>query len=342
MRCMVKILIVDDDEMALAMLENMLIENGYTVVKASNGQDALKILHETNCRLVISDWQMPHMDGLELCRAIRDDDTLGYTYFILLTGNEAKDSAVTGLSAGADDFISKPFNPAELAVRIRAGERIISLETREVAIFAMAKLAESRDPETGVHLERIQSYCRILARELYDQKKFPDIIDRDFIRMIYITSPLHDIGKVGIPDCVLMKPGRLSDREFEIMKEHSMLGGETLGAALKQFPGTKFLQMARDIAFSHHEWYNGNGYPRGLAGDDIPLSGRIVAVADVYDALTSRRVYKKAFAHEVAKGIIVEESGTHFDPVIVETFLSLEQQFIDVREKFIEEELLCT
>ena len=238
-------------------------------------------------RLVISDWDMPEMNGIELCRRLRADESAGYIYIILLTSHDGTQKIVEGMSAGADDFISKPFDPPELLVRVRAGERVLSLETRDVAIFALAKLAESRDPETGAHLERVRSYSQVLARQLSTHPKFARIIDEKYIHLIYLTSPLHDIGKVGIPDSVLLKPGRLSDHEFEIMKQHAALGADTLDAALQQFPEAKFLKMARDIAASHHERFDGSGYPAGLKANDIPLCGRIVALADVYDALTS-------------------------------------------------------
>jgi len=295
----------------------------------------MEILRNDNAyRLVISDWEMPEMDGLELCRAVRSGALASYIYMILLTGHDQTQEKVVGLAAGADDFIAKPFNPAELLARVRTGERVLSLETRDVAIFAMAKLAESRDPETGAHLDRVRGYSRVLAQHLAGVDKFRGEVNAEFIRLIYETSPLHDIGKVGIPDSVLLKPGRLSDREFEIMKTHAEIGAQTLDAAIQQFPGIKFLEMARDIALTHHERTDGTGYPRKLVGDDIPLCGRIVALADVYDALTSKRVYKNAFAHDVAKAIILKDSETQFDPLIVDAFIRAEAQFIAIRDRF--------
>ena len=330
-----KILVVDDDEIARNMLEDMLVQIGYEVELACNGRQALEILQHGTCRLVISDWEMPEMNGLELCQAIRNE-YFHYIYIILLTCHDSCADIVKGLSAGADDFLSKPCEPAELRVRIRTGERILSLETRDVAIFAMAKLAESRDPETGSHLERVQNYCRIIAQHLHNHKKTEDLVDRDYIKLIYVLSPLHDIGKVGIPDSVLLKPEQLTDREFEIMKTHTTIGASTLNAALKEFPNAKFLQMARDIALTHHEWYDGGGYPAQLEGEEIPLSGRIVALADTYDALVSKRAYKEAFSHNIAQSIILEETGTHFDPKIVDVFMQNVEEFIDVRDRFLE------
>lgn len=336
-----RILAVDDNEVSLELLRAVLSATGYEVVTARDGQEALELIRKGSIRLVISDWEMPRMNGAELCRAVRSEDTNGYVYMILLTSHDAAKERVEGLSAGADDFVSKPFDTQELLARLRSGERILSLETREIAIFAMAKLAESRDPETGAHLERVRSYSKVLAQNLGATREFAGKIDADFVRLIYLTSPLHDIGKVGIPDSVLLKPGRLNDNEFQIMKRHPTIGASTLDAAIRMFPGVGFLEMARDIAAGHHERYDGSGYPAGLVGEEIPLSARIVALADVYDALTSKRVYKDAMGHEVAKSMIVADSGSHFDPRIVRAFLQTEERFVAIRAQFAEEERMA-
>ncbi len=325
-----KILIVDDDPIALELLRHALENSGYEVESASDGAAALRRVDREGFRFVITDWEMPGMGGVELCRKIRSRSLNGYVYLILLTSHGRSDEIVEGMSAGADDFVVKPFHPAELVVRVRAGQRILSLESRETVIFALAKLAESRDPETGKHLERVQQYARALAQRLTHHPIYGDEVDGEFVRLVYQTSPLHDIGKVGIPDSVLLKPGRLSDQEFAIMKTHAAIGAATLEAALLRNPQARFLQMARDIAAAHHERWDGEGYPNGLVGEEIPLAARIVAVADVYDALTSKRVYKEASGHLVARNIIVNESGSHFDPVVVEAFLEVEQEFIDI------------
>jgi putative two-component system response regulator len=329
-----RILIVDDDPIALELLRDTLADAGHEVACAEDGQAALEAVQADTPSVVISDWEMPRLDGLGLAQAIRRGGLGSYVYLILLTGHNSLDERVRGLSAGADDFIAKPFEPSELLARIASAERILSLETRDVAIFAMAKLAESRDPETGAHLERVMNYCRVLAQQLLALGHFTDQIDAEYVRLLYSTSPLHDIGMVGIPDSVLLKPGRLSDREFEIMKTHTTIGAETLEAALKRFPKTKFLRMARDTAAAHHERYDGTGYPNRLKGEDIPLCARIVALADVYDALTSKRVYKDAFAHDIARGIIVKDAGTHFDPRVVEAFVAAEQAFVAIRDQY--------
>jgi putative two-component system response regulator len=332
-----RILTVDDDPIALQLLGKALRAAGHEVETARNGIEALELLRSGDCRMVISDWNMPYLDGLELCRRIRGQDLTGYVYIILLTSHDGRQRVVEGMSAGADDFMSKPFHPAELEVRIRAGERVLSLETRDVAIFALAKLAESRDPETGAHLERVRRYSRALAEQLGTQAKFRKEIDDKYVSLIYLTSPLHDIGKVGIPDCVLLKPAKLTDQEFAVMKTHADLGARTLDAALKQYPGAKFLEIARDIAATHHERFDGNGYPSRLKGTEIPLCGRIVALADVYDALTTKRVYKDAFSHEVARDIIVKESGSHFDPEVVAAFVAREAQFLTIAQQYRED-----
>ncbi|HTN77366.1 MAG TPA: HD domain-containing phosphohydrolase, partial [Pirellulaceae bacterium] len=228
-------------------------------------------------------------------------------------------------------------NTAELIVRVRSGERILGMETREMAIFALAKLAESRDPETGHHLDRVRNYCRVLARHVATMPKYQHEVDAEFIRLIYQTSPLHDIGKVGIPDSVLLKPGQFNAAEFAVMQQHTRIGAATLEAALERYPEARFLKIARDIALTHHERFDGTGYPAGLRGEDIPLCGRIVAIADVYDALTSKRVYKPAFEHSVARSIILKDSGTHFDPDLVDAFLAVEDEFIAIREQYNEE-----
>lgn len=328
-----RILIVDDDDLALEALSLVLTEAGHEPLVARDGREALETLRDRSCRLVITDWVMPEMDGLELCRRVREEDLGGYVYLILLTSRGAGTDIVAGLSAGADDFLTKPFDPAELAVRVRTGERILCLETRDVAIFAMAKLAESRDPDTKEHLERMRSYSRIVAQHVSENPRFSREVGPDFARLIHLTCPLHDIGKVGIPDCVLLKPGRLSDREFEIMKTHTTIGAETLDAAVREYPGVAYLRLARDIALTHHERFDGSGYPSGLVGDSIPPSGRVVALADAYDAITSKRVYKQAYSHDIARSIICEESGKHFDPDVVRAFIENEDRFVALQER---------
>lgn len=197
---------------------------------------------------------------------------------------------------------------------------------RDATILALARLAEHRDPETGTHLERVQAYCRLISETLAATAKYKPIIDRRFIDNIVRCSPLHDIGKVGIPDRILLKPGRLTPEEFEIMKTHATIGGDTIRSLIKPGHSLSYLTMGMEIAYYHHEKYDGTGYPRGLAGEDIPLPARILAVADVYDALSSKRVYKQAMSHEDAMGILLRDAGTHFDPDVVAAFSACHEQ----------------
>jgi putative two-component system response regulator len=261
------------------------------------------------------------------------------------------------LEAGADDVMSKPVCQGELLARLQCGRKVVRLRdeldqarrsasrsvealaaraaeiaaTRDVAVFALAKLAESRDPETGEHLERLRSYTQILAEELSVRGPYCRQIDEHFLEDLYRSSPLHDIGKVGIPDAILRKPGRLTAAEFEVMKQHTTIGAEALEQAMQLTGCGGFLAMAVDIARYHHERFDGTGYPSGLKGLAIPLPARIVALADVYDALTSVRVYKEAYPPEQARAMILEQEGRHFDPAVVEAFRSRFADFLEVR-----------
>jgi putative two-component system response regulator len=325
-----QILIVDDDPLMVHMLRKIITRFGHQVASARNGREAMKIMHNEAYRMVICDWEMPEMDGLELCRQIRERNIGSYVYVILLTVRNGAQSIIDGLNAGADEFITKPCDPEELRVRIRTGERILSIENRDVTIFSLARLADARDPETGAHVDRLSEYSRIIARHLSRQEKYSDQVDSEFVQSIYLTSSLHDIGKVGIPDNVLLKPDPLTDEEFAVMKQHAVVGGMTLDSAIFAHPEAKYLCMARDIARSHHERFDGTGYPDGLSGDAIPLAGRIVALADVYDALTTKHIYKNAYTHQEARKIIVDGMGTQFDPDIVQAFLATEEQFQEI------------
>ncbi|TWU41776.1 HD domain-containing phosphohydrolase [Novipirellula artificiosorum] len=329
----IRILVVDDDPIAAETLCHALSQFGYSSTIALNGIEALEHVRSGKYRIVISDVEMPQMNGIDLCREIRQRGCCDYTYVILLTSRSDTASIVEGLDAGADDYIAKPFSPREMQMRIRAGERILLLESRDLMIFALAKLADSRDHDTGSHLDRIREYCRALCLELSTWPQYQDTIDGIYIQSIYETSPLHDIGKVGIPDRILLKPGRLTTEEFAIMTQHAKIGGDTLQAVAEAHPEAAFLRMAYEIAMSHHERWDGTGYPNGLAGEAIPLSGRVVAIADVYDALTSPRVYKPAYSHHTAVQIISDGSGSHFDPNLVQAFLKLESEFRAIKRR---------
>ena len=313
------ILVADDDPVSRDYIGGILETEGYCLVTADNGRSAIELIDREQVRLALFDWEMPSPTGPELCRMLRAQ-TDRYVYMILVTSRTAREDLLAGLATGADDYVTKPVDPAELLLRVRSGERVLATEGRSLAIFALAKLADSRDPDTGAHLERTQAFCRLISEAMLEAGVYGDIATRSFIELIAQTSPLHDIGKIGIPDAVLLKDGRLDETEFNVMKRHTVIGAQTLGAALDRFPGAGYLRMARDIALCHHERWDGSGYPNGLARGDIPLSARVMAIADVYDALRSPRVYKPAMTHAKARKIIIEGSGSHFDPRLVELF----------------------
>lgn len=329
-----KILIADDDVVSLKKLEKLLVSQGHEPLLARDGRQGWEIWQRERPHFVITDWVMPEMDGPELCRRIRSAEAGAYTYIVIVTARNNLQDTVLGMSAGADDFITKPYANEELAVRVRAGGRIISYQSKDLIIFSLAKLAESRDYETGNHLERIRHFSRALAEQLALAKGNPFGIDDQFVANIFLTSPLHDIGKVGIPDHILLKPDRLDGREYEIMKDHCRIGFRTLDEALQRYPEAEYLRLSAEIALYHHEQYDGSGYPEGLRGEAIPVSARIVALADVYDALVSRRVYKNAYPHEIAHATLVEGKGTHFDPIVVEAFLACEERFHAISADF--------
>jgi putative two-component system response regulator len=329
-----KILIVDDELVSRKKLELLVGSLGYETLVASDGVEGWETWKKERARMVITDWMMPRMDGLDLCRKIREAEGSRYTYIIMVTSREDVNDLVRGMDAGADDFITKPFVKAELAVRIRAGERISGFESRDIVIFSLARLVESRDSETGHHLERIRHYSKELTTAMLELDNPPQEMDALFLDNIFLTSPLHDIGKVGIPDHILLKPGRLDDEEMQIMRKHATIGFNTINEALKKYPKADYLRMSAEIALSHHERFDGAGYPNGLKAGEIPLSARIVALADVYDALVSKRVYKEAYQHGMAKTIIEKERGRGFDPMVVDAFLSCEDKFVEICERF--------
>ena len=235
---------------------------------------------------------------------------------------------------GADDYMTKPFHPGELEVRLNAAERVLRLESQNLLIFALAQLADYRSKETGFHLERVQHYSRILAEDLLEHGLCD--LNQAKISLIYSMSCLHDIGKVAIPDFILNKPGKLSNLEFSIMKKHTTIGGSLL-VDIAQKTNSDQLSVASDIVMYHHERYDGTGYPEGLSGDDIPVVARIVALADVFDALSSSRCYKPAYDSNKCEEIILSEKGKHFDPVIVESFERKKEEFWNIYDRFSEE-----
>lgn len=356
-----RILVVDDCEINVEILEQILGDR-YIVESARSGDECLARLPHFCPDLVLLDIMMPGLDGYQVCERIKSSPVGPFTQVILVSGKATAVERNLGYQAGADDYVTKPFDHDELLAKVRVQfrlrgalvrmwqadarlrsfnaelEEIVQQRTEEivatqdVAIFALAKLAESRDPETGDHLERMRRYSQILAEELALAGPYTDQIDSQFVANLFCSSPLHDVGKTGIPDGILLKPGRLTRAEFEVMKQHAPLGADTLAEAARHSRSGTFLTMAVDIARHHHERFDGRGYPDGLEGHAIPLPARIVALADVFDALTSRRVYKPAYDPEIATRMILEERGRHFDPAIVEAFESRHADFLRIAQ----------
>ena len=348
------VMTVDDVQSNLDILEAIL-ENDYDIVSATSGAEVLKYLdsHKTKPDIILLDVSMPGMDGFELLEALHANPSLTASStgipVIFVTSEDDVGAEERGLELGAVDYIKKPYNEKIIPIKIRNHidlkiyrdklEEMVYNRTRQLRqrteelsathsaiIMGMSLLSESRDKVTGSHLIRIQSLTRLLAEALYRQ--YPDMLTRDIVDSITIYSPLHDVGKVGVPDAVLKKQGRLTSEEFDQMKAHTTDGGDIL-RQIAEFlpPGTSQLDIAIEIAESHHERYDGTGYPNRLSGENIPLSARIVSVSDVYDALRSPRSYKLGFTHEEAMNIILKGDGRtephHFDPRVLEAFNSV-------------------
>ncbi len=327
-----KVLVVDDMADQRLLLRLILEDKNYEVLEAGNGREALALCEEHgDIRFVVTDLQMPGMDGYELIRILRQNQ-IHYMYIIVVTDRDEKSTVIEALSVGANEFLTKPVLPEELVLRLHGGQQLMRLEIQDELIFSMAKLADYRSQETGYHLDRVREYTLILGKYLV--KHFPEMgITSHLASEISMVSPLHDIGKVGIVDRILQKPGLLTPEEFEIMKEHTRIGGDLISDIYIKTASTS-MRLAFEIAMYHHERWDGSGYPGGLSGNGIPVAARITALADVYDALTTKRIYKEAFDHEKAKDIIKKGRGHHFDPRIVDAFLALEERFIDLKEKF--------
>ncbi len=327
-----KILLVDDEPAQRMLLKMCLQQEEYTVSEAENGEQALAVLErEPDIRLVITDLEMPVINGFEFIQKVRTND-VRYRYIIVLTSSEEDTALVKALSLGADDFITKPVKPEEMRLRVKGGLRLLRLEIQEEIILGMAKLAEYRSDETGYHLERVYHYTRILGR--YLSQKAPQCgVSSQMAEEIARVSPLHDIGKVAIPDSILHKPGGLTPREFEVMKEHAAIGGQLINDIYEK-SYSPYLKIAFEVAMFHHERYDGSGYPKGLKGEEIPVSARIMALADIYDAMTSKRCYKEAMTHQETKKLILESCGSHIDPKMVDAFLDREEEWLVVSKKF--------
>ncbi len=353
------VLVVDDAPENLTLV-SAILKPHYQVKVANCGERALKIaLSECPPDLILLDVIMPEIDGYQVCRELKSNQATSEIPILFLTAKTELADEEFGLELGAVDYIAKPISPSILLARVKTHLglkrmqdflrdqnsfleaevklRIIDLlAVQDVTIHAMASLAETRDADTGNHLRRTKFYVRLLAEKLRKHPRFQHFLDDDdTIETLFKSAPLHDIGKVGVPDRILLKPGRLTVDEFEIMKTHTTLGYQAIHQAeIDLGSDLPFLKQAKEIALCHQEKWDGSGYPEGLKGDAIPISARLMAVADVYDALTSRRVYKEAMDHHQAKEIMIEGRGSHFDPDILDAFLALEAQFLEIAQRY--------
>lgn len=372
-----RVLVVDDQPDNRMILDELLSEY-YVLGSVGNGGEALAMLDAGRFlpQLILLDVMMPQMDGFEVCRRIKANPVTAHIPVIFLTSLEGVEDETYGLSLGAADFIHKPFSPAVVKARVKVHlqlasmteqlrernedlERLVRERTRKVleqseelayrdqelilaqsaTITAFCSLAEARDNETGNHIRRTQNYVKALAERLSHHPRFSEALTPDYIQLLYKSAPLHDVGKVGVPDAILLKPGKLNAEEWAIMRQHTEYGRAAIAQAEMHLgdASTSFLRCAREIAYGHHERWDGTGYPQGLAGDEIPLSARLMAVADVYDALISRRVYKPAFSHELAIAMMSEQRDRHFDPDILDTLLAMTDAFQDIARRYNDE-----
>ena len=355
------VLIVDDIPENLILISELLSDQ-YRCRVAVNGPKALSIAeHSPQPDVILLDVSMPEMDGYEVCRRLKAKPATRDIPVIFLTALGDDRNQTEGFSVGGVDYITKPVSKAVLLARVNAQfallrsrrrlfqknevlERMVSergkqlVNMQNVIILAMASLAETRNNDTDVHIRRVQHYSRALGLTLRKNPEYAPRLSDEMLELLFKTCPLHDIGKVGVPDDILFKPGKLSRADFEEMKRHSFLGGQTLMEVERQLAAREnFVTMAYEIALHHHERWDGSGYPLGISGETIPLSARIVALADTYDALTSARAYRPAFAFAEARDIIARERGRQFEPALVDAFLDCEEQLIGIAEEFSEE-----
>ncbi len=356
------IMVVDDTPENLRLLVRILEEDGYTVRAFPRGKMAISAAIVDPPDLLLLDINMPEMNGYQVCQQFKATCELTDIPIIFLSGMNETEDKLLAFQCGGVDYITKPFQIEEVRARVETHlkirnyqaklhqhnlhlqelvdqqVRVIMAAREEISyahlatIRAISKIAEARDDETGRHIERTQGYCITLALELRKWDGFKNVVTDDFVNNLFHVSPLHDIGKVAIPDTILLKPGRLTEQEFEIMKTHTIIGARNLEAVKNNYPNNAFITMGAAIARSHHERWDGLGYPDGLAGEDIPLESRIMAMADVYDALRSKRCYKPEFSHEKTCEIISHEKGLHFDPSVVNAFLKIENEYSIIHE----------
>jgi putative two-component system response regulator len=351
--------LVIDDSPEIIGITNALLKDEYHLKAANCGEKGLLLAAtEPKPDIILLDIMMSDMDGYEVCRRLKLNPSTRDIPIIFLSAMDSDEDLESGFGLGAVDYITKPIHGSVMLARVKThislkltadfikdknvflvGEvykRAKELEfIQDVTILAMASLAETRDNETGNHLRRTQGYILVLAEHLQRHPHFSLLLTRTNIDLIYKSAPLHDIGKVGIPDAILLKPGKLTLEEFEIMKTHAALGRIAIENAEREIGrNAPFLNFAKEISGSHHEKWDGSGYPEGLVGEDIPISARLMAVADVYDALVSERPYKKSMSHEQAAKIIIDGRGQHFDPDIIDAFIELQEKFQEIARKF--------
>jgi putative two-component system response regulator len=357
------ILIVDDNPENILLLGEIL-KSKYNVKAATTGKKALEILWKNNPPdLVLMDVVMPGMDGFEVCKLLKGRASSQNIPVIFVTALGESLDETKGFDIGGVDYITKPFQPSTVLARVKTHltlhdqnrvleEKVVARtqslatsaqalnDTQDVTIYALATLAEYRENETGSHILRTQRYVKALARHLMGKEKFKKFLNPEIIELLYKSAPMHDIGKVGVPDGILLKPGKLTPEEFEVMKKHTEYGLEVIiksEQTLGVDPKTSFLRFAREIAYTHQEKWDGSGYPEGMKGEQIPLSGRIMAIADVYDALISKRVYKPPISHDATVRIIEHGRGSHFDPDMVDAFLEVKEEFRQIALNFVED-----
>lgn len=356
------VLVVDDNPENLSVLGELLRPE-FRVLVANSGQNALEVVsNATPVDAILLDIMMPGMGGHQVLDRLRADHAHREIPVIFVTALDAEEDEETGLTLGAVDYITKPLKPSVVLARVRthvelkrARDRltgqnaVLEVEiarrmaenqlVQDVSIHALARLAEIRDPETGNHLHRTQAYVRTLATSLRDHPRFASALDANTIALMAKSAPLHDIGKVGIPDSILLKPGKLTPSEWEVMKTHARLGAEAIEQAERDSERpVAFLAYAKQIARHHHERWDGAGYPDGLAGDDIPIAARLMALADVFDALISRRVYKEPMPFGEAREIMAVGRGTHFDPDASDAFLATFDEMCGIAAAYVDSE----
>lgn len=352
------VLVVDDTVEVIDLLVDLL-QGPYRVKAATSGRRALEIAASlAPPDLILLDIMMPDLSGYAVCEQLKANPATRDIPVIFLTAMTSTDDERRGLELGAVDFITKPVNPPIVLARVathlqlkaaadflrdqnayleqeveRRGRELAAIQ--DVTVLAMASLAETRDSDTGNHIRRTQFYVKALAEHLSHHPRFQAVLDRRTIELLFKSAPLHDIGKVGIPDRILLKPGPYVPEEFEVMKTHTTIGRDAILKAEQQLGlEVDFLRLAKEIAYSHQEKWDGSGYPEGWAGDQIPVSARLMALADVYDALISRRVYKHGMPHAQAAAIIEKGRGSHFDPDVVDAFLAVQDQFQEIAARF--------